>query len=157
MDCPCGGKTFETCCAPFIKGDKLPQTAEELMRSRYSAYTKAEIEYIKTTTLPKDQKDFDVEAAKAWAEDSEWLGFELLQKEAGSATDEKGSIEFLVRYKVDGQIENHHEYSTFEKIEGRWFFVDGKVITQVINSAPKVGRNDPCTCGSGKKFKKCCG
>ncbi len=157
MDCPCGGKSFETCCAPFIKGDKLPQTAEELMRSRYSAYTMAEIEYIKTTTLPKDQKDFDVEAAKAWAEDSEWLGFDLLQKDAGSATDDKGAIEFLVRYKVDGQIENHHEYSTFEKIEGRWFFVDGKVITQVVNSGPKVGRNDPCPCGSGKKFKKCCG
>jgi len=157
MDCPCGGKSFETCCAPFIQGDKSPKTAEELMRSRYTAYTRAEVQYIKTTTIPKDQKEFDLEAAESWAKESQWLGFELIKKEAGEATDEKGSIEFIARYKADGQIENHHELATFVKIKDTWFFEDGKVITQVVNTAPKVGRNEPCPCGSGKKFKKCCG
>jgi preprotein translocase subunit SecA len=30
-------------------------------------------------------------------------------------------------------------------------------VKQIVNAAPKVGRNDPCPCGSGKKYKKCCG
>ena len=157
MDCPCGGKSFEACCAPFIQGDKSPKTAEELMRSRYTAYTRAEVAYIKTTTIPKDQKEFDLEAAEAWAKESQWLGFELVKKEAGEATDDKGTIEFIARYKADDQIENHHELATFVKVKDVWFFEDGQVITQVVNQAPKVGRNEPCPCGSGKKFKKCCG
>jgi SEC-C motif-containing protein len=157
MDCPCGGKSFETCCAPFIKGEQSPKTAEELMRSRYTAYTQAEVEYIKNTTIPKDQKEFDLKAAESWAKESQWLGFELLAKEAGEASDDKGSIEFIARYKADGKIENHHELATFVKIKDVWFFEDGKVITQVVNKAPKVGRNEPCPCGSGKKYKKCCG
>ena len=32
-----------------------------------------------------------------------------------------------------------------------------KVNTTVVNNGPKVGRNDPCPCGSGKKYKNCCG
>lgn len=156
MSCPCGGKSFEVCCGPFVSGEKLPETAEQLMRSRYTAYATGNIEYIKSTTAPADQKDFDTEAAKNWAVDSDWKGFDLISKDKGEATDEEGIIEFVARYKINDKVESHHEVSSFKKIDGRWFFMDGQIITQVVNRGDKVGRNDPCICGSGKKFKKCC-
>ncbi len=157
MICPCGLKNYEECCAPFIEKNVTPTTAEELMRSRYTAYTKGDIDYIKKTSHPKDQDEFDMAAAKSWAEDSEWMGFRIIRSEQGAATDSKGIIEFIVRYKMNGQIENHHEVSTFVKIDDQWYFEDGKIITQVVNETPKVGRNEPCPCESGKKYKKCCG
>ncbi len=156
MNCPCGGKSFEECCGPYIKGEKLPESAEALMRSRYTAYATGNVEYIKETTAPADQKDFDMDAAKSWASESEWKGFEILSKENGTANDEEGIIEFVARYRIKDKVESHHEVSSFKKLDGRWYFMDGQIITQVVNRENKVGRNEPCPCGSGKKFKKCC-
>lgn len=156
MSCPCGGKSFEICCSPYIRGEKIAETAEALMRSRYSAYATGAVEYIKETTSPEGQKDFDMDAAKQWALESEWKGFEIINQARGTAGDEDGVIEFIATYRVKGQVESHHEISTFKKLDGKWFFMDGQIVTQVVNREQKVGRNEPCPCGSGKKFKKCC-
>lgn len=156
MNCPCGGSSFKECCGQYLEDGKMPTTAEQLMRSRYTAYATGNVDYIKETTAPADQKDFDMEAAKNWAADSEWKGFEILSKDKGEATDEEGIIEFVARYRINDKVESHHEVSSFKKIDGRWFFMDGQIITQVVNRDNKVGRNEPCPCGSGKKFKKCC-
>lgn len=157
MKCPCGGKSYEECCAPYITGKAKPEVAEALMRARYTAYATGNIEYIKETTIPEEQEEFDLATAQAWSRESEWLGFELIKSEGGAADQDEAKIEFVASYKVKGKRENHHEISTFKKIDGEWFFADGEIIVQVVNRQPKVGRNDPCTCGSGKKFKKCCG
>lgn len=171
MNCPCGSKTaFEKCCGPFLEGKSYPETAEALMRSRYTAYTKADIDYIKKTLAPEARKDFDEADAKRWAQESKWKGLKIIGTEKGGPSDTIGLVEFTATYEVEGQGIDHHEVSKFKKSkEGHWLFVDGEAHTHkegephheapvtVVRTAPKVGRNDPCSCGSGKKYKKCCG
>lgn len=158
--CPCGsGKTFEDCCKGIIDGSRKAITAEDLMRARYSAYATGAIDFIMNSTLPEERKNCDRKEIELWSKESEWEGFQLISSEAGGATDEEGKIEFVATYKTRGQTIDHHEISTFKKIGQTWFFADGKMVTQkpYIRATPKVGPNDPCPCGSGKKFKKCCG
>lgn len=128
------------------------------MRSRYTAYTRADIDYVEKTTAPEARGDFDHDGSLAWAKQSEWLGLEIVSTQAGGPEDSTGTVEFIASYKLNGQETRHHEMSEFRREGRQWFFVDGKLVRDpVINSGPKIGRNDPCTCGSGKKYKKCCG
>ena len=156
--CPCGSKkSYSLCCEPFLNGSKIPSTAEALMRSRYTAYTKAEIPYIESTHDPATRDSLDIESTRSWAAESEWLGLEIVATENGGKNDTKGTVEFKARYKQDGEEVVHHEYSSFVKQDGSWFFHDGHTPSAtVVRESPKIGRNDPCPCGSGKKFKKCC-
>ncbi|MBY0369145.1 YchJ family protein [bacterium] len=173
MKCACGQPSaYEKCCGPFLEGAALPETAEQLMRSRYTAFTKADLEYIKKTLAPESRKGFDAAGTKKWAEEATWKGLEVLRTEAGKAGDEEGEVEFTATYAFDGQGIEHHEVAQFRKDKtGQWLFVDGESHTHregeghhhhepqepVVRAEPKIGRNDPCSCGSGKKFKKCCG
>jgi len=157
--CPCGsGLTYGECCEPFISGAKNPLTAEALMRSRYTAYAEHAIDYI-VETCTKDEKDkIDVRQTKAWSEKSDWLGLKIISAEKGGAEDSEGSVEFEALYEKDGLRDNHHEKAKFLKKEGRWLYDEGIVIPKtVVRTGPKTGRNEPCPCGSGKKFKHCCG
>lgn len=128
------------------------------MRSRYTAYAKQKIEYLRDSTAPEVRKDFDEDNAREWASGSEWLGLEIVSTEGGTPTDTEGKVEFIARYKTGDNELDHHEYAEFRREGGRWLFVDGKLEEPepITREAPKVGRNDPCPCGSGKKFKKCC-
>lgn len=160
-NCPCSSnKKFNECCEPFILGKAWPPTAEALMRSRYTAYTHVDVTYIKKTSAPELLKEFDAEETRKWAQDSEWLGLNILSTTDGTAQDQKGFVEFVATFVQDGKTVNHHEVSQFRKdADGHWLFVDGAPpATQatLTRAAPKVGRNDVCPCGSGKKFKKCC-
>ena len=157
--CPCGSNlSYANCCKVFHEGKAKPDTAEKLMRSRYSAYVTQHIEYIDETNDPDSKENFDREAAEEWSKTSEWLGLEIIATRAGQANDSEGEVEFRAKYKRDGKEFVHHEVSLFQIKKGRWYYCDGKDIKQPERrSEPKVGRNDPCSCGSGKKFKKCCG
>lgn len=160
MTCPCGkGDSIDTCCGPYIEGKELPPTAEALMRSRYTAFATGNVDYILSTHDPERRGDVDEKGAADWAKNSEWLGFELVSSENGGPNDNAGVVEFVARYKVKGVTIAHRERSVFRKAGDRWVFVDG----QMVNAPPakrdeaRVGRNDPCPCGSGKKYKKCHG
>lgn len=156
--CPCNSNLeYSACCEPFIKGGAKPPTAEKLMRSRYTAYTLAEIDYIEKTTDPASRPHFDRNGSLQWAKNSEWLGLEILKTEAGTENDTKGLVEFVARYRYEGVERAHHERSEFRKRDGQWYFVDGKLVQEPVRVGEKIGRNDPCPCGSGKKYKKCCG
>lgn len=156
--CPCGtGREYADCCEPFIKGERLPETAEMLMRSRYSAYAKAEIGYIHDTIHPDHRGDFDEKGARRWAEESRWEGFEIISTIAGGPEDTEGKVEFIARYRDRDVRRTHHELADFRKLDGRWYFTDGVGIRPAPATSLKVGRNDPCICGSGMKYKKCCG
>jgi len=157
--CPCGsGSNYNDCCEVFISGKSPAPTAEKLMRSRYSAYVKVECDYILSTTHPDNRADIDMEEMKSWAEGSDWKGLEILGTNKGQANDTGGRVEFVANYDVDGTPQKHHEVADFSKVDDNWVFVDGQIIRgTLVRTGPKVGRNDPCSCGSGKKFKKCCG
>ena len=155
----CSGRAYEECCEPLLLGHQRARTAEALMRSRYSAYALAEIDYLFKTSGPQVRKDFDAESSRQWAQAAEWKGFEILRSEGGGEKDEQAMIEFVARYQVKDAPFEHHEIAAFGRVDGEWRFMDGKIVgpDPVRREGPKVGRNDPCSCGSGQKFKKCCG
>ena len=153
--CPCcSGNTYKKCCEPFISGKEIPPTAEQMMRSRYVAYSQQNNQYILDTWHSSTKPDIPNPA-----EDSnvEWTGLKILSTDMGGPNDNKGYVEFRARCRVKGEAGGLDEASEFTKEDGRWYYVDGSAIQPQRNSEEKVGRNDPCPCGSGKKYKKCCG
>ena len=150
--CPCGNESYQACCEPYITGALPAPTAEALMRSRYSAYVKKAIDYLADTLHPNERSDFDRKAAREWAEHSEWLGLEIV-KAKGGAQDSMGEVEFIARYRQDGTEHTHHEVSRFKKVNGSWHYLDGRIIPP----PGSVFQNDLCPCGSGNKYKRCCG
>ncbi|MFN2366112.1 MAG: YchJ family protein [Desulfurivibrionaceae bacterium] len=152
--CPCNSqRKLEECCGPFLAGDQLPPTAEALMRSRYSAYVFEDYPYVLKTchqsTRPSEEEFDDGQAVK-------WCGLEIIETEAGGEGDDEGIVEFVASYRVKDGILGLHERAEFVKEEGQWFYVDGDIVKAPQAVSDKVGRNEPCPCGSGKKFKKCC-
>ena len=156
--CPCDtGIEYSKCCEPFHKGASLPATAAATMRSRYSAFVKSEIDYIYDTHNPETRSEVNKDEIRTWAENSTWQGLEILDVQKGEESDEVGRVEFVAHYAVEEEDLDHQEVADFVKKDGRWFFHDGVIVKQqIMREGPKVGRNDPCPCGSGKKHKKCC-
>jgi SEC-C motif-containing protein len=160
MNCPCGtGKDYEECCRPIIAGERLAATAEELMRARYSAYTQVEMDFLQASLHPGHQDGNDLAGARDWAENSVWHGLEVISTRAGGPEDSEGQVEFVATYTHEGREQVYHEVAEFDRVDGNWYFREGKpgVRKPIVREEPKVGRNDPCACGSGRKFKKCCG
>ncbi len=153
--CSCGsGIEYGLCCLPYHSGKKLPKTAEILMRSRYTAYALDNTAYILRTWDDKvqpEKMDFS-------EKNLEWKRLEILGTKKGGVKDTKGVVEFKAFYLENGEEHLLHEISRFVKSNGRWFYLNG-----VVRSAGKIvrqaneGKNAPCPCGSGKKFKRCCG
>ena len=158
-NCPCGsGLSLDSCCGPILAGEPAP-TAEALMRSRYAAYVVHNYDHLERSLSAEQRKDYSAEEAKRWAESSQWLGLTVLRTEKGGPDDEHGLVEVSARFHTEGKDHEHVETAIFGREEGNWVYVgqlDPKGQT-VRYDQPKTGRNDPCPCGSGKKFKKCCG
>jgi SEC-C motif domain protein len=158
--CPCGSeKTYEDCCRPLIRGERPAQTAEELMRSRYTAHAKVELDYVVDTTATGPREKINRKQLENWTKNAQWMGLQILRTQAGGPEDEEGTVEFTASYREKAKKIEHREIAEFKKTEGRWYFVDGHAPKpeQMVRQGPKIGRNDPCPCGSGKKHKKCCG
>jgi SEC-C motif-containing protein len=157
--CPCGsGKSHADCCGPILAGEAAP-TPEALMRSRYSAYAKRNYLHLHRSLSVEQQKDFSEKDAREWAESSEWLDLEVTGSTGGGAEDQEGTVDFVAKFRTAGQERKHVETAHFIREEGRWVYA-GQVVPKaepVRRTEPKVGRNDPCPCGSGKKYKKCHG
>jgi SEC-C motif domain protein len=156
--CPCcSGLNYTDCCEPFIRGEKDAPTAEALMRSRYSAHVKVELDYIKQSTHSSERKKTNPQATASWCKKSEWQSLEILSTRDGGPEDQTGTVEFVARYRHKGNAVRYHEVAEFAREDGRWYFVNGETPKQEpVVQGPKVGRNNPCPCGSGKKYKKCC-
>ena len=161
MTCPCGsGLELEACCGPIIAGERRAATPEALMRSRYTAYALREVDHILATHDPETRAQVDPKETRDWAERTSWQSLQILDTQGGGPADDRGEVEFVARFRDEkGRELSHHERSTFVRRDGQWYFADGVAPkpAPARRSEPKVGRNDPCPCGSGKKFKKCHG
>lgn len=157
--CYCGSSTsFELCCQPVIMGERKAATAQELMRSRYSAYATVATDYIVKTTHASEQKNYTASSIENWAKSSRWQKLEILSRTLGGQQDERGEVEFKAYYlDTKGALNVHHENSSFVKENGQWYFLKGVLNPKPQTLMGKTNRNDPCPCGSGLKFKKCCG
>ncbi|PWY54975.1 hypothetical protein DGG96_14330 [Legionella qingyii] len=153
--CPCGSQNkYELCCGLYLEKKQQPETPEQLMRSRYTAYSMGKIDYIKNTMKGKALMGFNELEAEQWAKSVTWISLDVLN--SNTPDPDKGFVEFAARYFEDNRVKIIHELSEFHKENGRWFYVSGvhKQRLEKTNK-PKVARNAPCPCGSGKKFKNC--
>ena len=149
--CPCGsGLKYVDCCGLYHHGDQLPQTAQQLMRSRYSAFVLGNCEYLlqswHESTRPEQ---LQLESGVSW------FGLRIVDCYAGGADDIEGFVEFEAKFAGNDRLQCLHERSHFMREQGRWYYVDGQIYPPP--KAEKIARNGPCPCGSGKKFKRCCG
>jgi SEC-C motif-containing protein len=152
--CPCGNtKSYQQCCGLYIEEAQLPETAEQLMRSRYTAYTLQNDKYLLDTWHPNTRPDYK----PSDDDNTTWTRLEILHTEDGLKSDTKGIVEFIAHCEVKGTKSHVHETSQFVHEDSRWYYLDGKGQQPVRRDNPKVGRNDPCPCGSNKKYNKCCG
>ena len=153
--CPCGSTIdYFDCCGLYISDEDIPKTPETLMRSRYTAYSMANIDYIKKTMKGKPLINFNDLEASHWAKQVHWMGLKIIETHMDSSDEQTGFVEFIATY-LDGQtIKNIHEISQFQYTNNHWFYVDG----QYVSNSPRIqqiSRNAPCPCGSKKKFKNC--
>lgn len=151
--CPCNsGKLYSSCCKPLLAGEEIATTAEALMRSRYTAYVVQDDGYLMKTWHPSTRPPIISPASM-----SGWYGLNIIRTEAGGRDDTTGIVEFKATAIRQKHIFRMHEISRFVREGDQWLYVDGEILESPPAISDKVGRNDPCPCGSGKKFKKCCG
>ncbi len=158
--CPCAsGKKFGECCGPVLSGERKPETAAELMRARYSAYAVCDIDFLYNSSGPEVREAFDRKTSEEWSKAATWQGLDILETEKGEAGDEEGTVSFIAHYTSSNGAYEHREKSYFKRLDGEWRFIDGEMVSTkpYVREVPRIGRNDPCPCGSGKKYKKCCG
>ena len=119
--CPCGsGAARAACCGRYLDGDAVAPTAEELMRSRYSAFVEGRREYLLRTWAGETRPDvLELDPGQRW------LGLSIRATSAGGETDDVGEVEFVARSRVGGRGLRLHERSRFRRVDGQWFYVDG--------------------------------
>lgn len=160
---------YSDCCQPYhdgicdkeaneetdkAKGTKA-DTAERLMRSRYSAFVLVKPEYIVKTTLPVQQALLDIQAIESWAKETDWAGLEIVAH-TPQLGKRHAQVEFRAYFNMSDGLQAHHELSAFAQMKSkannnaRWYFLDPTV-------SMSVSQKQPCICGSGEKFKRCCG
>ena len=151
--CYCGrAKIFNDCCGAILSGRHRAVTAEDLMRARYCAYVIGDMDFLYRSLHPEQRPFYDLEATEQFAGQSQWLSLQVVGTERGGDKDARGSVGFIAEYRHLGQRRQHREHSLFKRYKGDWYFYRGEALASI-----KTGRNAPCVCGSGKKFKQCCG
>ena len=147
--CPCqSGLSYVECCEPLHLKKCYADTALQLMRSRYCAFVKGNVDYIIETTLPNQQKLLSKQALIDWAKSVQWQGLTILEFKE-KLTKNKSKVHFEALFKNEEGDQVHNEMSLFVSLAGRWYFVDPTVELPSQKSS--------CVCGSKKKFKHCCG
>ena len=155
---------YQDCCQPYHnnllseetdKADGIKtDTAERLMRSRYSAFVLVKPNYIVKTTIPAQQNLLDIQAIESWAKETDWAGLEIITHKPKLGK-RHAQVEFKAYFKTPEGLQTHHELSAFVKTKNKadnaasWYFLDPTV-------SMSVTQKQPCICGSGEKFKRCC-
>jgi SEC-C motif-containing protein len=125
--CPCGsGTAYALCCAPLLAGERDATTAEELMRSRYTAFATGDVDHLVRTWHPRTRPEvLELDPS------TRWTGLTVVRTERGAAADDEGLVEFVARFEepsaatgraVTGRL---REVSRFARRAGRWVYVDG--------------------------------
>jgi SEC-C motif-containing protein len=131
-----------------------PENPKDLLKARYEAFVRGDVDFILESHHPETRSQVDRESIRKWSQESKWLGLEV---EGLEDHQDHAHIRFKVEYERDFSKFTHAEIADFRKYEERWYYYDSEFPNPETNrrSQEKIGRNDPCHCGSGKKFKKC--
>lgn len=157
--CPCGSaEEFKTCCSPYISRNRLAPTAEALMRSRYTAFTLGNLDYIESTITEHASQSFNRIDMERSLPGTEWLGLEVRDTTGGRESDDTGTVNFAFHYRSKSRDFSQVEIASFRRVDGAWLYDDSEINPKAPPlRVENIGRNEPCRCGSGKKYKKCCG
>lgn len=148
--CPCNsGLSYQQCCQPFHQQTHYPKTCEQLMRSRFSGYILQLGGYL-FNTHHSDYRG-DLTPAQLAEKTVEWKNLQII---ASETLDTTGFVEFKAWFIEEGKLSCLYERSRFIKHDKQWLYCDGDIYPE--QKSGKISRNDPCPCGSGKKYKKCC-
>jgi SEC-C motif-containing protein len=161
MLCPCGSAIlFTHCCQPYFhktSPKKSPQTAEQLMRSRFSAYANKNGQYIYDTYAETSRAKQALADIQQWAEDCIWLALEINESN-------ENTVDFSAYYIHNNVLCHLREQSVFVVEHGAFRYLDGDI--KVNDELAKVTRNQECPCNKyptanslkkKKKYKHCCG
>ena len=128
------------------------------MRSRYSAFCLANVDYLDKTMQGKTRLGLKLDETKTWAESVCWLGLEIIETADHPSEQNHAFVEFIARFMIKDKIQFIHERSEFECKEGKWYYIDGiKPKNKHTPKTIKISKNAPCPCNSLKKFKNCHG
>ncbi|AGH44923.1 YchJ family protein [Paraglaciecola psychrophila] len=151
--CTCGNElTYEVCCKPIIDGKVAAKDAETLMRSRFSAYSLKNYRYILQTYILAQRSKLTISELADSSEDTQWLSLQVI---AHYSQVNMAQVEFKAFYQIHNSYYVMHEISDFVFEAGKWLYADG--VIKKDSGELSQERNSQCLCGSGKKYKKCCG
>ncbi|AOS63746.1 YchJ family protein [Actinoalloteichus hymeniacidonis] len=121
--CPCGlGEAFADCCAPLHEGRRRAATAEQLMRSRYSAFAVGDTEYLLASWHPTTRpRELSLDPRQSW------IRLDILGRTGGTPFDTEATVHFRARYRLDGERGSLTENSRFTRVDKVWLYVDGDV------------------------------
>ena len=123
-NCPCGlNKTLEKCCGRYLSGKELAPTPEALMRSRYTAYTLSDMNYIASTMKEPASNNFDFDESIDWCQHTTWRGLDVRHAAQSNNT---GTVEFIAHFTYNRHEDSLHEISEFRLDDGKWYYIDGK-------------------------------
>jgi SEC-C motif-containing protein len=153
--CPCGRPAaFEACCGAIIASGAIAGTAEDLMRSRYTAHVIRDYAYLHRTYRETASRPYVKEVVD---DPIVWTRLTIHSHEP-EVHPGVSFVEFSAFFQEDGNERELRERSEFKRVNGAWLYT--RTVRSgpppVRTAGPKVGRNDPCPCGSGKKHKHCC-
>ena len=132
-----------------------PKSPKALLETRYKAFKKGDIDFILDSCHPDVRKKQKREDIEAWSRNAKWQGLDV---ESAKEEGDSGFVAFTCRYEQDGQDVVHKETAEFRRHEEKWYYYNSTFPSRTQRrEKAKIGRNDPCPCGSGKKYKKCCG
>jgi SEC-C motif domain protein len=152
--CACGNQAaYQNCCEPYLSGQAFPPTAEALMRSRYTAYSKGNIDYLIATLHPRSRQKSDRSDLLQSVQSTRWVGLTILDTQKGQAQDKRGVVEFVAMYQSAqseslqsiGRVNPLHERSRFVKERHQWLYVDGDILppnSETLASSQIDNRND---------------
>ncbi len=153
--CPCGsGQLFEACCEPILNRTQAAASAEQLMRARFTAHVAHDFKFLHDSYRATAGKPYVAEPGEP---NIVWTKLVVHAHETGVQPD-KAYVDFSAYGTEAGTEKVLHEKAEFLRVNGAWLYNrEARLGPAPYKSAtPKVGRNDPCPCGSGKKYKQCC-
>jgi len=152
--CPCGsGAAFGQCCGPILAGTTAAPTAEALMRARFTAHVVHDFRFLHHSDLSNAGHAYVEEAGEP---SIVWQRLVIHAHETGPGPD-AATVDFSAYGTDQGNEQILHEKSAFRRIDGRWIYHKAlRLGPAPVKAVVKAGRNDPCPCGSGKKYKQCC-
>lgn len=125
--CPCKSRnSYATCCMPYHHGKAKPTTAEQLMRSRYSAYFFRNPDYLVETTHPDKRDPRLKEELEKTMYEVNWNFLTIVRTSKGGPGDKTGKVEFIARYYLEDELLELHEYSRFKRYKGAWKYLDDR-------------------------------